>query len=352
MNIYRFINSRDTREHLKKLNYSFNMQEAAYTVWKCKSATLREKEDAWNRIIETMPNCTLQKRLNMREISDFHAFLKNCIDIQKLMLQNFMRNDNCIYFFSVRYRNKAGNKCYYESDVFSDYTKCLNACIREISNFHCDRAVIERHTINNYYNTGNHSSSCVVNSHGEVMEIDCWQDIDDDSYDIYYAFQGMWFDFPTPFHCGDIVYNAISDDDPFVLTDISTWDEEKIRREVSAIEYPETFYQCCNRTLDNYRRKGDNGDMGAWGYGIIENNKNALRVLRDRYASNYLDLELYKKSYAEKDKLLLIIRSEYAYTKDREHCGIEALLNEYTSKFMEIVCKNQRSYMENFLWEG
>lgn len=346
MNIFRFIDSKDIREHLEKLNYRFNTQEAAYLIWHCKSATLSEKENAWNRIIETMPNCNLQKRINMIEIPDFHAFLKKHIDIQKLMVQNFIRKDDCIYSFSIKYRNKIGNKDYYESDVFSDYTKCLDACTKEMSSLNCDRAQIEKRPINNYYNIGNHSSSCDVNKQGDIMEIDCCQGLDDDSFDIYYAFQGMWFDFPTPFHCGDIVYNAISDDDPFVLTEISTWNEEKIRCEVPPIEYPEVFYQSRNRILDKVCNTGDNSDMGVWGYGIVENDKNALCVLRDRYVSDYLNLELYKKPYSAKDKLLLVISLEYAHTK--EHCGIDELLNKYTATFMEIAYKNQRNYIEAF----
>lgn len=348
MDIYRFIDSKDIREHLENLNYSFSTWEAAYIVWHCKNATVSEKEDAWNRIIETMPNCALQKRINMIEIPDFYVFLKKYIDVQKLILQNFMIKDNCIYSFTVNYRNKIGNKDYYESDVFSDYTKCLGACVKEMVNLNCDRAKIEKRPINNYYNITNHSSSCVVNIQGDVIEIDCGQGLDDDSFDIYYAFQGMRLDIPTPFHCGDIVYNAISDDDPFVLTEISTWNEEKIRREVPPIEYPERFYKSRNRILEKVRKKGDNGDMGAWGYGIIENEKSALCVIRDRFAADYLDLELYKKPYSEKDKLLSIISSEYAHIKENEGCGIEELLNKYTSEFMKIACEYQRSYMEHF----
>ena len=42
MDIYRFIDSRDMREHLQKLNYPFTPPEAAFLVYRCKAATLEE----------------------------------------------------------------------------------------------------------------------------------------------------------------------------------------------------------------------------------------------------------------------------------------------------------------------
>lgn len=176
------------------------------------------------------------------------------------------------------------------------------------------------------------------------MEIDCSQYLDDNDWEVYFSFYGMWFDFPTSFHCGDIVYNARLDEEPFVLIDLCTWDAEKVRSEVSMIEYPESFYQTHNKALDQVRWRGDFTDMGAYGYGIIENDEKALRVYRDHYAFNYLDLELYRKAYAGKDKLLLTISAEYG----TGNYGIEELLNEYTNQFLKIVCERQCSYMDKF----
>ena len=42
MDIYHFIDSRDMREHLQKLNYAFTPPEAAFLVYRCKAATLEE----------------------------------------------------------------------------------------------------------------------------------------------------------------------------------------------------------------------------------------------------------------------------------------------------------------------
>lgn len=47
MNIYRFIDSRDMRKHLQKLNYAFTAPEAAFLVYWYKDATLEERIAAW-----------------------------------------------------------------------------------------------------------------------------------------------------------------------------------------------------------------------------------------------------------------------------------------------------------------
>ena len=55
MDIYRYINSRDIRDHLKKIKYEFNALEASWLVYQCSFASLAEKNDAWNWIIDNMP---------------------------------------------------------------------------------------------------------------------------------------------------------------------------------------------------------------------------------------------------------------------------------------------------------
>lgn len=76
MDIYSFFNSKDIAEHLRKLEYEFTTPEAAFLVWKNHTMNLKEKHAAWKEIIRTMPNCSMPERPNMREIDDFHEFLR------------------------------------------------------------------------------------------------------------------------------------------------------------------------------------------------------------------------------------------------------------------------------------
>lgn len=89
MDIYKFVVSNSIRNYLKRINYKFSTQEAAFLVWYCETATLEEKFGAWEEIINTMPNCSMQERIDMEAIPDFHKFLIDYIKLQKKLLNKF-----------------------------------------------------------------------------------------------------------------------------------------------------------------------------------------------------------------------------------------------------------------------
>lgn len=52
VDILRFINSKDIREHLGNIGYEFNSLEAVWLIYRCRDATIDEKHKAWNEPIE------------------------------------------------------------------------------------------------------------------------------------------------------------------------------------------------------------------------------------------------------------------------------------------------------------
>ena len=46
MNVCRFINSKDIREHLESIKYPFGSLEAAWIIYQCRFASLEEKHAA------------------------------------------------------------------------------------------------------------------------------------------------------------------------------------------------------------------------------------------------------------------------------------------------------------------
>ena len=128
MDIYRFIDSRDMREHLQKLNYAFTTPEAAFLVYWYKAATLEERIAAWREIIHTMPNCAMAERLNLEAIPDFHQFLRDHIDLQERDLRRFKEPEGCVYVYEL---SRQGELCGdMEFGPFSDFDRCLSAAIR------------------------------------------------------------------------------------------------------------------------------------------------------------------------------------------------------------------------------
>ena len=84
MNYDRFIHSKDIRDYLQQIGYSFTAPEAAFLVWQCRNATLKEKIAAWREIIETMPDCSLTRR-ETEPIGSCHDFLQRHIASQETL---------------------------------------------------------------------------------------------------------------------------------------------------------------------------------------------------------------------------------------------------------------------------
>lgn len=99
MDIYKFVVSNSIRNYLKRINYKFSTQEAAFLVWYCETATLEEKFGAWEEIINTMPNCSMQERIDMEAIPDFHKFLIDYIKLQKKLLIS-LRQQKKVYILA------------------------------------------------------------------------------------------------------------------------------------------------------------------------------------------------------------------------------------------------------------
>lgn len=321
MNIYRFIDSRDMREYLQRLNYRFTTPEAAFLVYWCKTAALEEKIAAWREIIDTMPNCAMAERLNLEAIPDFHQFLRDYIDLQKRDLRRFKEPDGCVYVCEL---SRQGELC---GDMtfgpFSAFDRCLSAGIREAA----AEETVGLRIFKRPMDPGEDSPRedyCVLTPQGEVCQPDC-RPLSDRDCELSIAFEGMWFDFPTPFHARDIVCSHRKPDEPFVLTDLCTWNAETLRRELPVSEYSDKWLSNLDRILAKMCVRGDTSDMTCRGYTVLGDPGEAMPfVFCDHLLDNYLDLECYRGPLKGIHKLLKPI-SDFL-KGDR---SIEFLLNTY-----------------------
>ena len=134
MNILRFVNSKDIREHLRNIGYEFNSLEAAWLIYQCHDATIDEKHKAWNELIEKMPDCTVTERLNTVPQDSLHAFLRQYMELEDKYLNEFYDEKhadtfdyNKLFVYKFKYIYKDGTE--YEWDtVFS----CFDALYESI----------------------------------------------------------------------------------------------------------------------------------------------------------------------------------------------------------------------------
>lgn len=263
MNYYRFLDSRDIRNHLENMEYPLSTPEAAYLVWQCHNATLEEKFTAWEKIAKTMPDCPIPRRPGMTgDVSSVHQFLRDYMDLEKKRLEHFTQGENCVFgadFFLLP--NQEWRKEPIWSDcgrLFSDYTSCLAYCRQELSE-EIGKVRIWKQTLDG---DNSHRDSLTLTAKLEPLCLDISPicDLDD-------VFPSLWVDLPTPFRRGDIVWDPSREPGfphcdksvPFVLDFCGNWNtsqimENGVRPEVA---------QRGDKLVEKHCLHGDTSDMGA-----------------------------------------------------------------------------------------
>lgn len=308
MGIFRFIDSADIRRYLAEIQYRFSTEEKMFLIWYCKTATLNEKIAAWQEIVGDVPSCPWDYAWDIRERVAAY------IELQKKMLGQFQAAGSCVY----QYRLTTAAEETDSGSVYRSYKDCLAAAIHAAQAADCCSLEIRKEPLD----AAEHSrriGTCLFNQDGEIMQINC---LPTDAEDMmtYLLFEEIWFAFPTPFHSGDIVCSRFSPDEPFVLTDMVTWDSERMMKELPPSEYDRQMLDCADYTVERLLRQGDSRIMGAFGYraegGLIRRQKAPI--------CDYLDLEYYRGSLDSSHKI-----SQPVSTYLKRNCGIEFLLNAY-----------------------
>lgn len=61
--VYRFIDSKDIREHLKNIRFEFSDRDIAYLIWQCDSISVKERHQAWRALIDAGDDRELSEHL-------------------------------------------------------------------------------------------------------------------------------------------------------------------------------------------------------------------------------------------------------------------------------------------------
>lgn len=293
MNYYRFLDSRDIRNHLENMEYPLSTPEAAYLVWQCHNATLEEKFTAWEEIAKIMPDCPIPRRPGMTDdVPSVHQFLRDYMDLEKKRLEDFTQGENCVFgadFSLLSNQEWREEGVWSERDtLFPNYTSCFAYCRQEFSE-EIGKVRICKQVLGR---DSSHRDSLTLTAELEPLCLDVSPTCDLDD-----VFPSLWVDLPTPFRRGDILWDPSGepgipyeeDSTPFVLDYIPNWNEAE--QEANGFVPGEKFYQ----------RKGENGkyesrfkdpprDYGAYGVTVVAGGQ--LHQAYDGFAC-YLDLETY-----------------------------------------------------------
>ena len=289
MNILRFVNSKDIREHIRNIGYEFNCLEAAWLIYQCHDATIDEKHKAWNELIEKMPDCTVTERLNTVPQDSLHAFLRQYMELEDKYLNEFYDEKHADTFdynkpfvYKFKYIYKDGTE--YEWDTVFSCFDALHKSIMEpeddVISIKCTKMQIDRL---------NSRQIAYLTPSFDFLRIDPGCIDSDKERDLFRGvFDGLWFDFPTPFQKGDIVWDPAQPEGicagPFVTTGVC----------LDGIED--------DRVKENLRKNGDSSDMCAGGFFLNEDGS-----IYGECMSNYMDLEFYDKELTDSKRTLIAL---------------------------------------------
>lgn len=291
MDALSYINSNAIKRHLKEIGYSFNSLEMAWLIYSCNKLSYEEKKGAWIELIAEMPDCVVPERANCKGWSSLHDFLRQYINIMDSEIEEFYRDEQAgsfVYMYSYLYKDDQRWTEKYET-VYQSLKSCIEAFQEDVNDL--DETYSPNVTGVIKYRIKKQSLLDTT----IVYEIECRGDgkvtdilrnsVRDSIAEeiISNSFEGMWFDIPTPFKEGDIVWvptdtNKIKwdCDGGFVLLGLSTWNAS-----------------------DYMKESGDNSDMNGYGYFVNDNGTIYHEVMY-----NYMDLEFYTGPYKLNEKIL------------------------------------------------
>ena len=318
MNAYSFINSGTIREHLEKINYEFTPWETAWLIYSCKRLSYEEKKSAWLELVSTTPDSEIPERTTCPGCDGLHAFLKRYIGIIDREIEEFYKEEPAgayVYKYTYLYKGDGVWTEEYETS-FPSLSSCIEAFKAEAADmdetYSPDKTGVIKYKIQKQSLTET-DHICEIECFGDDWVIRIWNNQSIDSEDgmiVWDVFESLWFDFPTPFKKGDIVWVPKDEksicwdcDGGFVLEGLSTWDTNSYIREY-----------------------GDNSDMSGYGCFVNENGTVYHEVM-----SNYMDLEYYKGPYKSNERILPAL-SKYL----KGEISIDFLLCAYRKILLDI----------------
>ena len=319
--ILQFVNSKDIRKHLGEIGYTFSALEAAWLIWQNQKVTLKEKHRAWNRVIREYPDCPIERRSNTEPQESLHGFLQEYMGVENWLLDRFHDPTGAVYLTIITFTD--GISDCFPRRIASRFDPGDEVYMLEEDEKY---ATCWRQEVDSPKNRG---ISVKLNRKRKIMEVDI-DSLEDDEHrcEIFRdVLPGLWFDFPTPFKKGDILWNPVHpgglNGGPLVLLAVNL-DRLKGKEKIIA----------------NVRRNGDFTDMDL--EGIFVGDK--LNLYEDT-CWGYMDMEYYPKEPEGAYRLLL---PASAYVKGE----IDLCLFARACKTITLEVETERMFPNEYTREG
>lgn len=262
MDVLRFVNSKAIREHLRSINYQFNTIEAAYLIALSQDATFKERHDAWQEVIDTMPDMSPAKEMPNCRIDYYadsiHDLLKKQIENENKLLEEYLSIKKGAFkvqpYYSYDFKNCCGFQDPCEFGIMENNPDDIDSLMLDFLKFEKKHGYqsIQKFRVVCKPLIGEKQFVAAFNRNGQILDVITTDaDLNRDENNLLYQFGNMWLDIPTPFKTGDILY-----DPTFPVSQRETWTGPFV-------------YE--NSAADYYKKKGIKGgcditDMSVSGY--------------------------------------------------------------------------------------
>ena len=311
MNIYKYIRSKDVREHNDKIGRKFTAMESAFLVWLNYEITLKEKHDAWQEIMRDVKDEEVPKRVNADYAPSLFALLNKFINADNRLIDEFYKKDERTVY-SYRYICK-GDSSFGEDfgRIYSDLGY-IQGELRKDS----DLDIICVEYSKKYISSHCRSITLATDGSGNVMSVDGnFIQVIDLSLKKDEFFEGLWVDVPTPFRKGDIVcsrktpfwYYLFSGSQPFVLLSLANWSAKDAEERGEKLSEKDKAWR--DKHLKYLKEYGDITDMTACGYFLSSDYNDCFTgEFYHEVMHDYVDLEYYRGELNGGERVLLPIK--------------------------------------------
>lgn len=277
--ICRFVNSKDIRKHLADINYSFTTAEAAWLIYQCRDATLAEKYDAWEKIILTMPDQSLDSNHFREPYESIHKVIADYVAMKKKVTEMFLEEaPKAFYQYSLIYND--GSQDFDDSMLYSSYEKCFGQLEHDLTEEDDEdtSGCIRRSEIDYSYHI-----TAYYNKKGELMDVEIPSDYGVLDWNLLDFFRDLWFHFPAPFKKGDIIYDPL-------------------RHRHGGLEDLLVMESCTPLLYEkDGRSHTDSSDMNVWGY--FQDDESG--TIFHEVTWNYMDFEYFPEELLTGKKRIL-----------------------------------------------
>ena len=211
MKIYEFVNSRDIREHWKKIGFVPNALESAWLVYQSNNHTIEEKHEAWRWIISNMPDCEVSGKNIETPQKSLHIFLKKYMGIENAIITDFFAHEaGAVYTYRALLKSELekyddGTEWHKVDSIFATFDEAYADATEDDELAPLFLEFEKKHL-------GAHGRSICIRMTPDkkpvFLDEEFFFDTEEDSGLYYNVFFYLHFDFPTPFSKGDIICPA------------------------------------------------------------------------------------------------------------------------------------------------